>query len=416
MRNKIGIGISGTHGKTSTTAMLSSILIAADFDPSIIIGGLINNIQSNCRHGKGQHIIVEADEYDRTFLSLPLKYCGITNIDVDHLDCYQDLNDIKDTFKKLISNVPNNGKIFPCIDDSVLKEVVSKTSVPMMTVGFSEEAELWVQNFISKDLKSEFDVFLNNKLLGKIFLNTIGEHNVKNSLIAIGIAIELGLSFDSIQSGLIEYSGVKRRFEFVGSFNNILIYDDYAHHQTEIKATLSSLKSINDRRIITVFQPHLYSRTRDFCSEIAESLSLSDVVILAPIFPARETQIPGITSKLITDLIDLNPQKIFLLNSNKDIVSTLQTIVKDGDLILTMGAGDIWKYGEIFLNFLEENSGKFVAIDGQNKVEKVFDNKDLSSKLSTNYFKEFSHINIGNKIDYLFLPKSIAELSSKLWI
>ena len=350
MRMSYGIGIAGTHGKTSTTSMVGSVLSEANLDPTIIVGGIVKNYGSNNLLGSGKYIVVEADEFDRSFLTLSPILAGITNIEADHLDCYSDLEGVKKAFIEYANKVPFFGSIIVCIDDHGVQSIIPQIEKEIVTYGLSEQANVRAIDIEMKDFKSSYTALYNDKTLGRINLNVLGIHNILNSLLAVATGLELDIPFPAIQKGLAKYDGVFRRFEYKGEKDGIIVYDDYAHHPTEIEATLKGVKDSVDNRIIAVFQPHLFSRTRDFYDEFGRSFYQSDVLIITPIYPAREKPIAGISGNLIADAaIQSGHKNVHYIESNDKILEEISQVTKPGDIVITIGAGDIYKFGEKFL-------------------------------------------------------------------
>jgi len=350
MRMSYGIGIAGTHGKTSTTSMVGMVLSAAKLEPTVIVGGIVNNFGSNNLLGSGKYIVVEADEFDRSFLSLSPIIAGITNIDADHLDCYKDLKSIKKAFIEYANKVPFFGSVIVCLDDHGVQSIIPEIKKEIVTYGLSKQANLRAENIEMKDFKSDYITVFDRKKLGKIKLNVMGVHNILNSLLAIASGLELDIPFPEIQKGLSEYNGVFRRFEFKGEKNGIAVYDDYAHHPTEIEATLKGIKENTKKRIIVVFQPHLFSRTRDFYREFGRSFFQSDLLIVTPIYPAREKPLPEISGKMIADAATQSGHKnVHYVESNDQIISQIDEVAKPEDIVITMGAGNIYRFGEKFI-------------------------------------------------------------------
>ena len=347
------IAVSGTHGKTTTSSMIGTILAYAKKDPTMVVGGLVHNIDTNSKLGNGDMIIVEADEFDRSFLALKPTIGIITNIELEHTDCYDDLKDLQDAFIQFCKSVPFYGEVILCADSPAVQEIIPKIERPMTTYGRSRDAAYRAKNLRFKENKSTYSVFRAEECLGEIKLNVPGEHNILNSLAAVVLGLEMGLSFEEIQKGIFTYKGVRRRFDIKGTFNDIMVVDDYAHHPTEVEATLSSAKAGWDKRIIAVFQPHLFSRTRDFFREFSVALTIADVVLITDIYPAREKPIPGVTSKLIYDiLLEKMEDNCYLVPDLDDLKYSLDKIIKPGDMLITMGAGDIWRYSESYLKSL----------------------------------------------------------------
>jgi len=354
-RMSFSIGISGTHGKTTTTSMTGMVLEAAGLDPTIIVGGKVKNFGSNNVMGSGKYIVVEADEYDHSFLSLTPCIAGITNIDEDHLDCYRNLDDIKGAFIEYANKVPFFGCVIACLDDPGVQAVLPHINKKLITYGFSRQADVQAINIQMKDFAASYDVTYKSYNLGRISMNVTGRHNIQNSLLAVAIGLELDIPFKSIQDGMSKFSGVYRRFELKGEAGQITVYDDYAHHPTEVKATLEGFKDSVQRRIVTLFQPHLYSRTRDLYENFGKAFFSCDCLILAPIYPARELPIPGVSSQLIADAaVQSGHHKVHLIQENEDIVQATISLLEPGDILITMGAGNIWQYGEQILTELRK--------------------------------------------------------------
>ena len=356
MRLKYGIGIAGTHGKTTTTSMISLILMEGGLDPTVIVGGKLSGLGgTNARLGKGEFIVVEADEFDRSFLSITPTIAVLTTLETDHLDCYRDLEDIKGAFIQFANKVPFYGFIVMCLDEPALQDVM-----PMMrkrkilTYGLNPQADLQAVDIRHKSDTSSFTVVRNSIDLGPITLQVPGKHNVRNSLAAISVGLELGIPFTQVKSGIEKFGGVFRRWELKGEADGISVYDDYAHHPTECKATLSGAKAGWRRRVVCVFQPHLYTRTRDFYEEFGKAFLLSDVLIVTDIYPAREEPIQGITGELVANAAkQFGHKDVQYVPDKKAVPSVLLKTVKKGDIVITMGAGDIWKYGEEYLKQLK---------------------------------------------------------------
>ena len=355
MRMQYGIGIAGTHGKTTTTSMVGLTLTEGKLDPTIIVGGKLSGLGgTNARLGNGEFIVVEADEFDRTFLKLTPTIAAITTLESEHLDTYKDLEDIKSAFIEFANKVPFYGFVVLCLDEPALQDIIPQINKKVITYGLTVQADLRATDIEFKNFTSSFNVKYYGEELGRLTLKIPGIHNVKNSLVAVSIAKELGVSFSTIKKALESFTGVYRRFE-VKYNKEIIVVDDYAHHPTETSASLAGIRSGWDRRLVAVFQPHLFSRTRDFYQEFGRSFLNSDIFVCTDIYPAREEPIEGVTGKLITDAAQSFGHKNVLYVENKnDIVKTLNNLKKDGDIIVTMGAGDIWKFGEKFVEGLNK--------------------------------------------------------------
>ena len=345
---EISIAVGGTHGKTTTSSMIGTILHHAKKDPTLVVGGLVHKLNSNSNLGKGEIIVVEADEFDRSFLALKPTISIVTNIELEHTDCYKNLNELKEAFMQFCRSIPFYGENIVCIDSPAVREILPYIERPMTTYGRSRDAAYRAENIRFNENKSTYSFFCAEECLGEIKLNVPGEHNILNSLAAVTLGLEMGLSFRTIKRGLLKYSGVRRRFDIKGVHENIMVVDDYAHHPTEVEATLKAAKSGWKRRVIAIFQPHLFSRTRDFFKEFANVLQLADFVILSDIYPAREKPIPNITSKIIYDeLYKIMKNNCILLSDLDDLNKVIFGILKSGDMVLTMGAGSIWRYSDL---------------------------------------------------------------------
>lgn len=348
-RLKRGVAVAGTHGKTTTAAMTALVMSEAGLDPTLIIGGVLRNLQSSSRLGRSEYLVVEADEYDRSFLALNPAMAVITNIEADHLDCYKDLDEIREAFAQFASKVPFYGVVVGCVDEPNVAALLDTIPKRAIRYGLSPRASLRAVNLQFKDDWTSYEVEFHRQPLGTVTLRVPGEHNVRNSLAAIGIGLELDIPFPKIAAALEKFRGVERRFQILGDYNGAMVVDDYAHHPTEIRATLEAArKSYPKRRLVALFQPHLYSRTRDFHKEFAEALQQADQAYLTAIYPAREEPIPGVTSDLIIDAATRRGagNVVLIDRSGPELVAFLRSVLKPGDLFVTMGAGDIHRVGE----------------------------------------------------------------------
>ncbi len=368
MRAKRGVGIAGTHGKTTTTTMVGLVAQHADLDPTIIVGGKVAVFGSNAVAGGGEVIVVEADEYDRTFLRLAPIVAVVTNIEADHLDIYEDLDDIKRAFVQFANSVPFFGAAILCLDDENVRSVLGQIHRPVRTYGTSRQASLRAENIEQVAATTQFDVYEGAERLGGITLHAPGLHNVRNALAAVAVGLELGVDFPTISAGLGQYEGVDRRFQVKGeaaladadgAAGTVLVVDDYAHHPTEVEATLvAAARGWPDRRVVAVFQPHLFSRTRDLAEEFARAFYDADVLVLTDIFPARETPIEGVTGEMVADLArQFGHRDVHYVADKATIPAYLGAIARPGDLVITMGAGDIYRTGDAFLASLGGDAG-----------------------------------------------------------
>lgn len=353
VRLKHGIGIAGTHGKTTTSSMLASVLSDGGLNPTAVIGGKVFNFGSNARAGEGQYIVFEADESDGSFLKLLPSIAIVTNIDADHLDHYKYFEGLKDAFLTYMNNIPFYGYSVLCTDDSVIRELLPKVDRPYYTYGFSDDADFSACNIRMEDGRTCFTCNYKNKSLGDFSLAQLGNHNVLNSLSVITVALELGLTYEAIREGLANFRGVGRRLERIGEQNGILIMDDYGHHPTEIRATLAALKNIG-RRIVVIFQPHRYSRTELLWDDFGQSFANADQIFLTEIYPAGEAPIEGVSTDLICQAVKKHENRdAVLIKKFEDIPAVVIPSLREGDVVLTLGAGDIYKSGKMILKSLE---------------------------------------------------------------
>ena len=360
MRMKFGIGIAGTHGKTTTTTMAGLVVSEGGFDPTIIVGGKVASFGSNAVAGEGDIIVIEADEYDRTFLRLTPSLAVITNIEADHLDIYKDLDDIKDAFVEYANSVPFFGATILCLDDENVQTIISRIDRRIRTYGTTRQAEIRADNIVSVGLETHFDIYQDGRKLGTAVLGVPGMHNVRNALAAIAIGIELDMPIERILAGLRKYTGVQRRFQHIGKARDIVVIDDYAHHPTEVRATLSAAsQGWPDQRIVAVFQPHLYSRTRDCKEDFARSFFDADVLVVTDVFGAREEPIPGVDGLTIAEgAIRYGHRDVHYVQDLEELPSFLTEITRPKDVVITMGAGNIWRFGRRFLEQLQSEDTK----------------------------------------------------------
>ena len=355
MRLKYGIGIAGTHGKTTTTSMVSLVLMEGGVDPTVIVGGRLRGLAgSNARMGKGEFIVVEADEYDRSFLSITPTIAVLTTLETDHLDCYRDLEDIKGAFIQFAAKVPFYGFVVLCLDEPALQDIMPRIKKKIITYGLNGQADLQAVDIVHKANRTRFTVLRNGAELGEIEIQIPGKHNVQNALAAIAVGLELDVPFAKVKAGIEKFTGVFRRWEVKAELQGLTIVDDYAHHPTEIKATLSGVKAGWRRRVVCVFQPHLYSRTRDFYDDFGRSFFNADVLVLTDVYPAREEPIQGVSGELIANAArEFGHKQVHYVPDKKNVPEFLMKMKQEGDIIITMGAGDIWRFGEQFIAYAE---------------------------------------------------------------
>jgi len=355
MRMKYGIGVAGTHGKTTTTSMIGQILTEAGLDPTIIVGGRVINLGSNAKLGQGEYLVAEADEFDRSFLRLSPTIAVVTTLEAEHLDYYRDLEEIKSVFAEYLNKVPFYGSVVLCLDETTIQEIIPRIEKPIVTYGLVPQADLVAHSVLFSENRSLFKVEYKGKDFGEINLFVPGIHNVKNSLAALCVGLELEIPLEKMKKALSEFKGVSRRFEIKGEVDGVMLADDYAHHPTEIKATLKAARDGWKKRIISIFQPHLYSRTKDFYKEFGKSFFDSDLLIVTDIYPAREEPIPGITGELVASSAkEFGHKEVFYIPQKEKVIPFLLKILKEDDLVLTLGAGDIYKMGELLFSALRE--------------------------------------------------------------
>ncbi len=355
MRLKYTLAVSGTHGKTTTTSMLGSIWEAAGEDPTIIVGGVVKGKGSGAKVGRGNYLIAESDEFDRSFLSMMPTSAIITNIDADHLDTYKDIEEIKDAFVAFANKVPFYGQVVVCIDEPNIQAVLSRLIKPVVTYGFSRQAMYRVENLHFEKGRPYFEVIRNGASLGEFELKVPGRHNVLNATAAIALSVEENIPVETARQALAEFIGVKRRFEFIGEAKNILVYDDYAHHPTESAATLLGVReAFPERRVIVVFQPHLFTRTRDQHEAFGSAFAHCDMLLVCDIYKARELPIPGITGNLVAEsAIARGHRDARFIGAKENAIEILRKEAQPNDLVIFMGAGDVWKLEKSFLEALQ---------------------------------------------------------------
>ncbi len=359
MRLKYGIAIAGSHGKTTTTSMVATVLDRADLDPTIVVGGRINTIGSNAKLGHGDFMVVEADESDKSFLKLSPTIAVVTNIDLEHLDFYSGIEEIRSYFVQFVNKVPFYGSVIICLDDSNIQMIIPQIARRVITYGMRAHAEISAFDVrISREnFGSDFAVRRKGEELGRIRLHVPGEHNVLNALAAVAVGLDLEVDFQVIAEGLEAFRGAERRFQIKGLIegerNGILVVDDYGHHPTEIRATLAAAKT-SGRRLVALFQPHRYTRTAALHEDFARSFYDADVVLLCDIYAASEDPIPGVNSQTLAEEIEKfghrNARYIGGVEQGKQ---ALLDSVEPGDLVLTLGAGNVWRAGEEFLEAMK---------------------------------------------------------------
>lgn len=348
---KLPIAISGTHGKTTTTSMLSHILLEGNTDPTISVGGILKAIGGNIRVGNSDIFVTEACEYTNSFLHFFPKISIILNIEEDHMDFFKDLNDIRNSFRRFSELLPEDGTLIINGDIDHFEEITAGLSCRVITYGSAPSCDYSACNLCYDEMgRAAFDLMEQGTVTSHVTLSVTGDHNISNALASIAAARLLGLSMDTIQKGLLSFTGTNRRFEYKGEKNGFTIIDDYAHHPTEIRATLNASRHYPHKELWCVFQPHTYTRTKAFFQDFAKALSLADHVILADIYAARETDTLGVSSEQLSETIQSLGTDSHYFPSFQAIKEFITENCKKGDLLITMGAGDVVNIGEELLN------------------------------------------------------------------
>jgi len=365
-RLKYGILVAGAHGKTTTTSLISAILAHAGLDPTVIIGGRLKATGSNARLGQGEFLVAEADESDGSFLKLSPTIAVATNIDREHMDFFKSVEALKEAFVSFLNKIPFYGVSIICIENEHLRELLPSLHRRCVTYGFSDEADISAKNIRKGFTSVSFDVTYKGRDLGNLELPLLGEHNILNSLAAIGVAMELQINMGVIKEALKRFGGIQRRFEFKGEAKEIKVFDDYGHHPTEIRATLKAAKegfligSQNSGsgtqkagRLFVLFQPHRYTRTKDLMDEFASSFSDADFLVLLDVYPAGEKPIQGINSGALIEKIKKSGRNNALYIKDRDeAIRYIVSHMRKGDLLVTLGAGDVWTVGDELLRRL----------------------------------------------------------------
>ena len=357
MRDKTVITVSGSHGKTTTSSLVSCLLLEAKLNPTAAIGGIVRNINANACFGNGDFFVAEADESDGSFLYYQPKYSIITNIDREHLDYYKDFDNELKVFSYFMNLTKPDGCVFCCADDANLMNIIKGYKGKYVLFGFSESADIYPKNIKITGLSSDFDCYYKNKLIGRFHLSLGGEHNISNSLSVIALGLELGIDKASIKKALFDFKGAKRRLEEKFRDKEYLVIDDYAHHPTEIKATLSAVKNLKSKRVISIFQPHRYTRTKMLLDEFTKSFGAADVVYITDIYAASEIPLEGVSGANLAAAIkaeDMAKEVVYL--PKEKIVEHVLAGIKPHDLIITLGAGDIVKLSDELAERLKNQS------------------------------------------------------------
>ena len=343
MRMKYGIAIAGTHGKTTTTSLVATVLAAGSLDPTVVIGGRIKNMGGHAKLGQSQYLIAEADESDGSFLKLSPTLAVVTTLDEEHMDFYLTMENMKSTFLQFLNRIPFYGAAILCMDDANLQSLLPRIEKRTITYGLKSQADYTARNISVEGLKTYFTVYHHGKKLGKILSGALGRHNVCNTLAAVAVGMELNMDFPTIAESLKTFTGVQRRFEVLKQSESLIIVDDYGHHPVEIQATLSTAKEVwPDRRLVIVFQPHRYSRTKHLMESFFSSFNDADQLLLLDIYSAGEEAEEGIHSQRIAEGVkEFGHKNVEYIGSTQSVIPHLQKILKPGDIVMTLGAGNI---------------------------------------------------------------------------
>jgi UDP-N-acetylmuramate--alanine ligase len=357
MRMKYGIAVAGTHGKTTTTSLIATVLAHAGLDPTMVIGGRLNSLGSNARLGEGEFLVAEADESDGSFLTLSPTIAIVTNIDPEHLDYYDDIEHIKRTFLAFINKVPFYGSSILCLDHENIRALIPWVDKRYITYGLEPEANMRGQAIRPEGWGIAFEASWQDRSLGEVRLRMPGVHNVSNALAAIACGLKLDIGFRLIQEALEGFTGVQRRFQLKGEDAGVIVIDDYAHHPVEIQVTLAAAKGLGKKRIIALFQPHRYTRTRDLFDEFIPAFAEADALFITDIYPAGEDPIPGVTAKALAQEIEKKGGvEVHYVPDRERLVGEVMQMVRPGDVVMTLGAGNIWETSEGIVEALKRRS------------------------------------------------------------
>lgn len=353
-RLKYSILVAGAHGKTTTTSLVATVTSEAGLDPTVVIGGKLKSMGSNAKLGQGDFLVAEADESDGSFLKLNPTIAVITNIDREHMDYFKEMSALKQAFLEFINKVPFYGVAVVCMENEYLRELLPSITRKVITYGLTDKADMYASDIENNGVKTSFNVHRGSSLLGRFSVTVPGRHNVLNSLAAIAVGLELKISVEKIAAALAGFSGIHRRFEFKGEKRGVRVYDDYGHHPSEIQATLKAAREcFRADRVCVLFQPHRYTRTRDLMSDFAASFDNADSLFVMDIYAAGEEMIQGVSSETLSAMIAKRGHKEVLhISSRQDMIDKLCCTLKEGDVLLTLGAGDVYKAGEEILSKL----------------------------------------------------------------
>jgi UDP-N-acetylmuramate--alanine ligase len=362
MRLKYGIAIAGMHGKTTTTSMVAAVLAAGGLDPTVVVGGRVDAMGSNARLGKSQYLVAEADESDRSFLKLSPILAVVTNIDREHMDCYRDMKDVKKTFREFMDRVPFYGMVVACNDNDDLRRLLPAVQRRILTYGTREGSDFRISSVHcapreNSPALSSFRVSYRGNDLGEFQLRVPGEHNVENATAAIAVGFGLDMPVEKVREALENFNGVDRRFQQIGAANGVTVIDDYGHHPTEIRATLAAARQCGFGKVHVIFQPHRYTRTQLLLDEFAAAFRDADSLLVLDIYPANEPPISGITGEVLANRItEVGGQEALYVSSFTEAITLATGAARPGDMILTLGAGNISQLGPRLLEALESRA------------------------------------------------------------
>ena len=362
MRLKYGIAIAGMHGKTTTTSMVAAVLAAGGLDPTVVVGGRVDAMGSNARLGKSHYLVAEADESDRSFLKLSPILSVVTNVDREHMDCYRDMDDVEQTFIEFMDRVPFYGMLVVCNDDQRVRKLIPRVQRRVTTYGMRDDSDFRITNGSRERREASgclslFSVFYRARDLGEFRLHVPGVHNVLNATAAIAVGIGLDIPADQIRAALESFRGVDRRFQLKGQAGGVSVIDDYGHHPTEIRATLAAARQCGYKRVHVVFQPHRYTRTQALMDEFTGAFGEADTLFLVDIYPASEAPIPGITAQALAQKIGANGHAVTYVSSFPEAAAAVASAAQPGDMVLTLGAGNVSQLGPQILEQLELRHG-----------------------------------------------------------
>ncbi len=356
MRMKHGIAIAGTHGKTTTTSLVATVLGEGKLDPTVVIGGKLKGIGSHARLGQSEFMVAEADESDGSFLHLSPAIAVVTTLDKEHMDFYKTMRNLKKTFLNFLNQIPFYGTAVLCLDDRNIQSLIPKLEKRYVTYGLESQADFTARNVHGEGLDTFFDVYFQGEKLGQIHSPIPGRHNILNTLAAVAVGMEMNLTFETIAKALKGFTGVQRRFEIIHESDSLIVVDDYGHHPAEIETTLRTAKEVwPDRRLVTVFQPHRYSRTQLLLKEFCSAFNDADLLIVTGIFPGGEEPIKGVSGNQIAEGVkNFGHKNVDYLEGKKETLDYLHKNTRAGDVLMTLGAGNVWETGKDFLANLPE--------------------------------------------------------------